>query len=780
MPAAAHLFLFLFLFLFLSLSLFLTHVQRLRKTAAAGPRRWRSKNDWLVEDRQDHRQGKLRYMAGHRPRWLTAEALSGRVRIARHVKTHQLAAVKIVSKSTILNSVSRPGSGNAFFNIEREIVIMKLIDHPNILQPLRRLGNQFRLVPDSGVRRGRRTLRLPLQQRAPVYRGSSGVLPSKSSSQSTTAIVSTSHIGILKPENLLMDRDKNIKIADFGMAAWQAGSNNGLLRTSCGSPHYAAPEVIMGKEYDGRASDIWSCGVILFALLAGHLPFDDEDLTTLLEKVKSGKYDVPLRIDSMAKNLISRMLVNDPEQRITMAEILQHPFFLSQERKVLDQRVPDLNFMARPVPREVDIDQSILANLRTLWHGTPDRDIIESLRNNEPNWQKGVYHLLTENRYRRLENYDEQEEDFFAQARDKRKERRKSEGLPRCTKCASHTREGDFSPSVPPPRAEHTTLSRAGCLLCNKTQPFSPRLFYSPPPPRPTQAPRSDDAMHEFFHQLVERLNAMAIRTGMRAPPLQVTHEFCRCTTAEGRYAKHEHNDRSEPFSPCSKCDIPGDEGVQQGKEFQRRSLPKSDKKKFPMIFHKSHKSDDAVSRRSSLRVKIIEPSPKMLSRRKSLRTSFFSSASSDSSTTLASTSGGWWLSNAFSFKPASYELLSVQNTFTTREECRKLLVGLGIRITLTHAEEAGVLKCKFDWSRRSQGYPPCCQIRRLQGRSAPADHASSFSWLPGSASVHPLKKAPLLVSRRSIIDYEECGNWTCSGLRTSKSRGRQRKRKDL
>lgn len=295
---------------------------------------------------------------------------SGRVRIARHVKTHQLAAVKIVSKSTIMNSVNRPGSGNAFFNIEREIVIMKLIDHPNIL----RLYDVWETNSDL-------YLILEYVEGGELfdYLCNKGPLSTAEAlgyfQQIIFAVDYCHRLNIahrdLKPENLLMDRDKNIKIADFGMAAWQAGSNNGLLQTSCGSPHYAAPEVIMGKEYDGRASDIWSCGVILFALLAGHLPFDDEDLTTLLEKVKSGKYDVPLRIDSMAKDLISRMLVNDPEQRITMAEILQHPFFLSQERKVLDQRVPDLNFMARPVPREVDIDQSILANLRTLWHGTP-------------------------------------------------------------------------------------------------------------------------------------------------------------------------------------------------------------------------------------------------------------------------------------------------------------------------------------------------------------------------------------------------------------------------
>lgn len=105
--------------------------------------------------------------------------------------------------------------------------------------------------------------------------------------------------------------------------------------------------------------------------------------------------------------------------------------------------------------------------------------------------------------------------------------------------------------------------------------------------------------------------------------------------------------------------------------------------------------------------MKIIEPSPKELSRRKSLRASFFSSASSDSSSTLGSTARMRWLSNLFVSKATSYELLSVQNAFTTREECHKLLVGLGVRITLTHAEEAGVLKCKFDGVEDPRGILP-------------------------------------------------------------------------
>ena len=87
----------------------------------------------------------------------------------------------------------------------------------------------------------------------------------------------------LKPENLLLDDKNNIKVADFGMASLQPLGS--MLETSCGSPHYACPEVIRGERYDGTRADVWSCGVILYALLVGALPFDDDNLRQLLEKV---------------------------------------------------------------------------------------------------------------------------------------------------------------------------------------------------------------------------------------------------------------------------------------------------------------------------------------------------------------------------------------------------------------------------------------------------------------------------------------------------------------
>lgn len=118
----------------------------------------------------------------------------------------------------------------------------------------------------------------------------------------------------LKPENLLLDAERNIKVADFGMAAWQAGEK--MLETSCGSPHYASPEIVAGKAYNGASSDIWSCGVILYALLAGRLPFDDDNIRVLLQKVKVGRFEMPAEIQGPARDLLFRMLDKDPVQRI--------------------------------------------------------------------------------------------------------------------------------------------------------------------------------------------------------------------------------------------------------------------------------------------------------------------------------------------------------------------------------------------------------------------------------------------------------------------------------
>ncbi|VDD78641.1 unnamed protein product [Mesocestoides corti] len=127
----------------------------------------------------------------------------------------------------------------------------------------------------------------------------------------------------LKPENLLLDCNHNVKIADFGLSnIMQDGE---FLRTSCGSPNYAAPEVISGKLYAGPEVDVWSCGVILYALLCGTLPFDEEHIPTLFKKIKLLILYLP---ESQVRDLLKKMLTVDPIKRISIDDIRKHPWFV--------------------------------------------------------------------------------------------------------------------------------------------------------------------------------------------------------------------------------------------------------------------------------------------------------------------------------------------------------------------------------------------------------------------------------------------------------------------
>ena len=123
----------------------------------------------------------------------------------------------------------------------------------------------------------------------------------------------------MKPENLLLDEKLNIKIADFGMASLQVDGS--MLETSCGSPHYACPEVIRGEKYDGRKADVWSCGVILYALLVGALPFDDDNLKQLLEKIKKGSFTIPSYVPPECQELLRKMIEIDPNKRLSVSFI---------------------------------------------------------------------------------------------------------------------------------------------------------------------------------------------------------------------------------------------------------------------------------------------------------------------------------------------------------------------------------------------------------------------------------------------------------------------------
>ena len=137
----------------------------------------------------------------------------------------------------------------------------------------------------------------------------------------------------LKPENLLLDSHLNIKIADFGLS--NIIQDGIFLKTSCGSPNYAAPEVISGKPYLGPEIDIWSCGIILYTLLCGSLPFDDENIPNLFKKIKGGIYILPSYLSDLSRDLIVKMLITNPLTRISIMGIRGHPWFQTRLPKYL-------------------------------------------------------------------------------------------------------------------------------------------------------------------------------------------------------------------------------------------------------------------------------------------------------------------------------------------------------------------------------------------------------------------------------------------------------------
>lgn len=130
----------------------------------------------------------------------------------------------------------------------------------------------------------------------------------------------------LKPENVLLDKEQNLKIIDFGLCAKPQGGMDSLLLTSCGSPTYAAPELIQGVKYHGSEVDIWSMGVILYALLCGCLPFESDNIDELFRKILRGKYVEPAWLSSGSKRLLRRMLCVDPLKRIRISELINDPW----------------------------------------------------------------------------------------------------------------------------------------------------------------------------------------------------------------------------------------------------------------------------------------------------------------------------------------------------------------------------------------------------------------------------------------------------------------------
>uniref|UniRef100_UPI00398F8430 MAP/microtubule affinity-regulating kinase 3a isoform X6 n=1 Tax=Pristiophorus japonicus TaxID=55135 RepID=UPI00398F8430 len=235
-----------------------------------------------------------------------------KVKLARHILTGREVAIKIIDKTQL-----NPTSLQKLF---REVRIMKCLNHPNIVK-------LFEVIETE------KTLYLVMEYASGGevfdYLVAHGRMKEKEARAKFRQIVSAVQYchqkqivhRDLKAENLLLDADMNIKIADFGFSNEFTIGNK--LDTFCGSPPYAAPELFQGKKYDGPEVDVWSLGVILYTLVSGSLPFDGQNLKELRERVLRGKYRIPFYMSTDCENLLKRFLVLNPSKRGTLEQIMK-------------------------------------------------------------------------------------------------------------------------------------------------------------------------------------------------------------------------------------------------------------------------------------------------------------------------------------------------------------------------------------------------------------------------------------------------------------------------
>ncbi|CAN1806235.1 CBL-interacting serine/threonine-protein kinase 17 [Linum perenne] len=245
------------------------------------------------------------------------EGSFAKVKLARNLESGLPFAVKIIDKHKIIRL-------NLTDSIKREIVTLKLLRHPNIVRLHEVLASKSKIYMVLEYVSGGE-----LYDRISKGRGVSEADARKIFHQLIDGVSYCHSNGVfhrdLKPENVLMDAKGCIKISDFGLSALPR--HLGLLHTLCGSPNYVAPEVLLNKGYDGATCDIWSCGVILYVILTGFLPFDDRNITALYYKIVKGDVEIPKEMSSGAGNMIRRILDPNPVTRITMSGIKAHEWF---------------------------------------------------------------------------------------------------------------------------------------------------------------------------------------------------------------------------------------------------------------------------------------------------------------------------------------------------------------------------------------------------------------------------------------------------------------------
>lgn len=250
---------------------------------------------------------------------LLGQGTFAKVYYARNTGANQSVAIKVIDKEKITKA-------SLIDQIKREISIMRLVRHPNIIHLYEVMATKTKIYFVLEYAKGGELFDKVAKGRLKED------VAWKYFYQLINAVDFCHSRGVyhrdIKPENLLLDENENLKVSDFGLSALtESKRQDGLLHTTCGTPAYVAPEVINRKGYDGAKADIWSCGVVLFVLLAGYLPFHDSNLMEMYRKIGRADYKCPSWFPREARRLLSRMLDPNPITRTSIAMIRQSSWF---------------------------------------------------------------------------------------------------------------------------------------------------------------------------------------------------------------------------------------------------------------------------------------------------------------------------------------------------------------------------------------------------------------------------------------------------------------------
>ena len=344
--------------------------------------------DYENEDMKDSDLNKEYNIGNYMVKYTLGQGTFGKVKLGIYLPNNEKVAIKILEKNRIIEKDDE-------IRVKREFDMLAKFNHPNVILVAEIFESEDSYYSVMEFCEGGelfnyivKKTRLSEEEAAFFF------------FQLINGLEYIHSLGIvhrdLKPENLLLTNDHILKIIDFGLSNYFKENQEVLLSTPCGSPCYASPEMVDGKKYDGFKIDVWSCGIILYAMLCGYLPFEDPDNEILFKKILECNLEFPKYVKKLSIDLIEKILVTDPEKRITIPEIKNHPFFL-KGKEIFEQEFSTTLVVRNPKEINNEIyDNEEIENINNL-----NENIIEN--KNEAENDKNMENKNERNRSKLIE-----------------------------------------------------------------------------------------------------------------------------------------------------------------------------------------------------------------------------------------------------------------------------------------------------------------------------------------------------------------------------------------